>query len=242
MRPRIICHMISSVDGRLLPSRWTPLVDETRDNAKVVSERYEHIADTYTNAEGFIIGRKTMEEFNGVSASRPVDRIDEQSSRSHHVARASGQPVAVVVDPSGKLHYQAGTVDGGYHVVAILSEAVSDEYLNELRQTGVSYLFAGPKGDDMEHAAHTLHEAFGLNELLLEGGGTVNGSFLKARLIDEISLLIYPGIDGLASAPSIFDYQGQGDDHPAKGQALRHVSTQAVEGGFVWIRYLVEAV
>ena len=24
MRPRIVCHMMGSIDGRLLPDRWTP--------------------------------------------------------------------------------------------------------------------------------------------------------------------------------------------------------------------------
>lgn len=29
MKPEIICHIMSSVDGRLLPSRWTPPFDGT---------------------------------------------------------------------------------------------------------------------------------------------------------------------------------------------------------------------
>jgi riboflavin biosynthesis pyrimidine reductase len=35
----------------------------------------------------------------------------------------------------------------------------------------------------------TLGEAFAVKTILLEGGGMINGAFLKARLIDEISLL-----------------------------------------------------
>jgi riboflavin biosynthesis pyrimidine reductase len=51
----------------------------------------------------------------------------------------------------------------------------------------------------------TLGKAFGLKILLLEGGGRINGSFLKAGLIDEISLLAFPGIDGLSGMPTIFE-------------------------------------
>ena len=43
---------------------------------------------------------------------------------------------------------------------------------------------------------------------LLEGGGHLNGSLLKAGLVDELSLLHYPVIDGAASSPTIFE-QGQ---------------------------------
>ena len=41
-----------------------------------------------------------------------------------------------------------------------------------------------------------LGEHFGIRVLLLEGGGHINGAFLQADLVDEVSLLIVPGIDG----------------------------------------------
>jgi len=104
----------------------------------------------------------------------------------------------------------------------VLGEAVSDDYLSELREDGVSYLFAGPGGSDLGGALEELGKAFGLKTLLLEGGGRINGSFLKAGLIDEISLLVYPGIDGLSGMPTIFEYAGGEDGQPAVGQTLRH--------------------
>ncbi len=118
---------------------------------------------------------------------------------------------------------------------------MSDDYLAELREIGISYLFAGPEGRDLALALETLGgEAFGIETLLLEGGGTINGAFLKAGLIDEISLLIYPGIDGLAGTPSIFDYLGKPDERPAKGLSLRHTMTETLKAGMVWLRYRVE--
>jgi 5-amino-6-(5-phosphoribosylamino)uracil reductase len=76
--------------------------------------------------------------------------------------------------------------------------------------------------------------------LLLEGGGRLDGAFLKAGLIDEINLLVYPGIDGLAGVPSISQYVGQPDEQPAPGKSLLHMSTETLEGGMVWLRYLLE--
>jgi riboflavin biosynthesis pyrimidine reductase len=117
---------------------------------------------------------------------------------------------------------------------------VTDEYLAELREDGVSYLFAGPDGHDLHRAMDILGEAFGVKTLLLEGGGTINGAFLKAGLVDEISLLVYPGIDGLAGVPSIFEYGGGAGEKPAAGRSLRHLATETLEGGLVWLHYRVE--
>ena len=64
--------------------------------------------------------------------------------REIHVADRKGRNVAVAIDPQGKLHYGKDNVLGD-HAIAILGEQVSDEYLSELREDGVSYLFAGLK-------------------------------------------------------------------------------------------------
>ncbi len=42
----------------------------------------------------------------------------------------------------------------------------------------------------------------------LRVGRPSNGAFLKAGLIDEISVLIHPAVDGLAGVQTIFEYQG----------------------------------
>ena len=115
-----------------------------------------------------------------------------------------GRDVAVAIDPSGKLHYGQDHAAGD-HVIAVVGEQVPDAYLRELREDGVSYLFAGPDGRDLARALATLSRDFGLETLLLEGGGRINGAFLNAGLIDEVSVLVYPGIDGLAGVSSIFD-------------------------------------
>ena len=62
--------------------------------------------------------------------------------RADHVTPGAQRPLAVAVDPSGRLLWQTSDVDGD-HVVAILGHRVSDSYLAALRQRGVSYLFAG---------------------------------------------------------------------------------------------------
>jgi 5-amino-6-(5-phosphoribosylamino)uracil reductase len=65
--------------------------------------------------------------------------------------------------------------------------------------------------------------SFGFEAILLTGGAGINGTFLKAGLIDEISVLTHPAVDGLAGVQTIFEYPGGPDGRSGAGQALRHV-------------------
>ena len=234
MRPKIICHMVSSIDGRLLPDRWTAPAD-SRDK-DIIGTTYENVAKRL-NADGWMIGRHSMAYF----AQGQAQEGSEASSlpRSTYIADPEAKTVSVSIDRSGKLHYHTNIVEGN-HVVAVLGEQVSDAYLHELRTAGVSYVFAGSDGNDLPLAMERIGQDFGVRSILLEGGGLINGAFLKAGLIDEISLLIYPGIDGLAGIPSIFEYVGMNGENPSAGQTLRHVATETLEAGMVWLRYKVE--
>src|SRR3954469_10913455 len=234
MRPTIICHMGTSIDGRLHPSRFTRAAPGI--SWDVLRAHYEQIHDRL-DADGWIVGRKTMSEMAKGSEHSPAEI--PKLPREAHIAQRGDRKLAVAIDPSGRVHYGKDNV-GGDHAVALLGEQVSDAYLAELREDGVSYIFAGPKGDDLALAMEQLGAVYGVKKLLLEGGGGINGSFLKQRLIDEFSTLIYPAVDGLAGVQSIVDYHGAADERPGAGQALRLTGCETLEGGMVWLRHSVE--
>jgi 5-amino-6-(5-phosphoribosylamino)uracil reductase len=184
--------MGTSIDGRLHPSRFTRAA--TGISQDVLRSHYEKVHDSF-DADGWIVGRKTMSEMaKGTERSMAEVR---KVPREAHISNRDGRKLAVAIDPSGRAHYGKDNV-GGDHVVAVLGEQVSDAYLAELREDGVSYVFAGADGDDLSGAMAQLASVFGAKKLLLEGGGRINGAFLKHGLIDEFSTLIHPAVDGAA--------------------------------------------
>ncbi len=64
-------------------------------------------------------------------------------------------------------------------------EAVTDNYLRMLQKRGGSSYFAGTDGHDTRKAVEVLGKIFGRNKLLLEGGDQINGTFLKAGVIND---------------------------------------------------------
>jgi riboflavin biosynthesis pyrimidine reductase len=234
MRPYVICHMGTSIDGRLHPSRFTRAAAGI--SADVLRGHYERIHEGF-EADGWIVGRKTMSEM-AKGTERSIAEAPK-APREAHIAERRGRKLAVAIDPSGHVHYGKDNV-GGDHVVAVLGEQVSDAYLAELRQDGVSYVFAGAKGDGLSGAMEQLASLFGVKKLLLEGGGKINGAFLKHKLIDEFSTLIFPAVDGVAGTQSIVDYNGPEGDRHGAGQSLRLTHCETLEGGMVWLRHAVE--
>ena len=190
MRPYIICHMGTSIDGRLHPSRFTRAAAGISQD--VLRGHYEKVHDGF-EADGWIVGRKTMSEMaKGTERSMAdVPKLPREAHVGKRQENGRTRKLAIAIDPSGRAHYGKDNV-GGDHVVAVLGEQVSDAYLAELREDGVSYIFAGTDGHDLPDAMEQLASVFGVTKLLLEGGGNINGAFLKHKLIDEFSTLIHP--------------------------------------------------
>lgn len=82
-----------------------------------------------------------------------------------------------------------------------------------------------------------LNRELGIERLLLEGGGRTNGGFLRAGLVDEISLVIHSGVDGAQGAPAVFDSDGEEANAPSPIRSMTLNSCQVLEDGAVWLRY-----
>lgn len=221
-RPNIICHMATSLDGRLLPERW-PISDQE------VLEVYDSSA-ARLDAGGWIVGRETMQHY--VTAGEPSFG-KAGGPRTDIVVQGSTCPIAVCFDRKGRLQPEAGEIDGD-HLVLVVSEGVSFEHVEKLVARGVSVFFAGPNGEDIAGALDRIGSAFGADRLLLEGGGRINGAFLAAGLVDETSTLVFPIVDGKHGIPAIFDHSETG---PAT--ALTLLSTETLAGGTVWLRHRI---
>ena len=220
--------MATSVDGRIVVDGWPSSV------AGAVRRQYEKVHASY-EAEGWICGRLTMEPFaGGVRPEAEVAREHDGAPREDFIAAGEHDSFAFAIDASGRLAWESNDIDGD-HVVAILCERVSDEYLAGLRACGVSYLLAGARDVDLAVALEKIAERFGVRTLMLEGGGKINGGMLRAGLIDEISVLVAPVADGRTGNAALFDVN---DEVTPRRLVLQEVERH--EGDVLWLRYRVE--
>ncbi|MBQ9975320.1 MAG: RibD family protein [Clostridia bacterium] len=193
-RPYIICHMVTSADGKVTGDFLSSSACER------ATEIYYEINREYKRqgSGGFICGRITMEEsFTGgwypdLTRYEPTDSLE-----SCFFDKTCGY-YAIAFDPKGKLGWKSNVIndsDEGYdnaHIVEVLTSQVDKRYLSYLRDMKISYIIAGDSEIDVELALSIIDESLESEFYLLEGGSIINGSFLRADCVDELSLVQAP--------------------------------------------------
>jgi len=223
-RPYIICHMASSVDGKIDGSSL----------ASVMRPGEYEALHRKLGGDAWICGRTTMQQH--FAEKEPfVSATNTPAGPQPPYVAVRSDSYAISVDTQGKLRWSSNDLDGD-HLICIVSRRAPSDYLDMLRKNNISYLVSGGSSVDLTEAVTLLGERFGIRTLLLEGGGHINGGFLEAGLVDEVSLLLVPGIDGRHSIPAVFD--GVADSkHTAVPLKLK--SLEQRENGALWIRYEV---
>ena len=216
--------MLSSLDGR---------TDSDAVEAVTPEGEYE-ATSAQIPYDAWACGRTTMQEILGDDEPYAPSSDALAGPQSVFVARRA-KTYAVALDTRGKLRWTGPDVRGD-QLICVVSERAPADYVDGLRAKGISHIITGADGIDLADAISKLGEHFGVRTLLLEGGGHINGAFLRAGLIDEVSILLVPGIDGRSGIASVFDGV---DPAESTAVALKLKSVEQRTGGILWLRYEV---
>lgn len=221
-KPYIICHMMMSVDGRIDCGMTVKIAGS--------NEYYETLdaLHTPTTLSGRVTAQLEMAEPGKFTAKNPTDTTGKECFSKKREADG----YQVVVDTRGSLLWRDDR-DSDSPLIVIMSEAVSNEYLAYLDSLDISWIVCGEKHIDLRRASEILFTEFGVERMAIVGGGTINAAFLDAGLLDEVSILLGPGIDGRKGMTATFDGLPL-DTEPVN---LKLLSVQPYDNGAVWLRY-----
>ena len=213
-RPFIFCHMLTSLDGKIIGNYMgTP-------EASTAGEVFYDLAfgeNPHYRHQGWLSGRVTTDDNFTHYREPALDEHAEPVPEGDFIAVVDAEKYYVSVDPSGRLGwespeltYQTTTA----HVLEVLTGKASNAYKAFLRGLGISYVVAGDEELDYELLLSKLKETIGIETLMLGGGGVLNWSFVQAGYCDEVSVVVAPAADGSSDSPALFE-----------------------TGGSVWLRY-----
>ena len=137
----------------------------------------------------------------------------------------------IAVDTIGKLKWPHNQFDG-MPLLVITSEDCPKEYLDTLTKQYISWIAVGKDSINLKRAMEILRTEFGVERLSVTGGGNINAAFLKEGLLDEVSMMWCPGIDGRKGMTTAFDGLPQVFP-PTK---LKLMSVEKL-GDTIWARY-----
>ena len=231
-RPDIICHMVTSIDGKVTGEFLS------RPECEKATDIYYELNREYNKngANGFICGRVTMESSFTGGWYPDLTKYEPASYKDDYIPDNLSGFYAVSFDPKGKLGWKNSKIideDPGYgdaQIIEVLTEQVDVHYLAYLQSMYIPYIFAGENEIDVKIALEKLKTLMGINSILLEGGSIVNGYFQRAGVIDELSLVVAPIVAEADDKPLFMNSQSE----DFKLQETKQY------GNVLWLNYIRE--
>lgn len=221
-KPYVIVHMMTSIDGRI-DCGMTAQLDGNREYYSTLDA-----LDAPTRVSGRVTAQTEMNDGQTVPTDGPA--LGHADFSHPYDAPAYN----IIADTHGTLAWAKEGHSDFPHLI-LLSEDASQDYVDYLNQQGIAWIAAGKGQIDLAAAMDTLGSEFGIKRLAVVGGGKINAGFLNAGVVDEISLLVGPGVDGRMGQPAVFD--GRQSDQPLP---LKLKSVQSFDDGAVYLRYLTK--
>lgn len=236
-RPYLFCHMLTSLDGKIMGNYMDLPACEP------AGELFYDIAfgdEPFYRHQGWLSGRVTTDDNFTHYRTPALDPAAPPVPPGDFIA-GKAPMYYVSVDPRGVLGWQENTVTyetTTAQVIEVLTGQASNAYKAFLRQKGISYLLAGEDKLDYALLLEKLKGLFGIQVLMLGGGGVLNWSFLQAGLCDEVSIVVAPAADGNPTTQSLFlAKEGLSTD---KAISFTLLGAQSAEGNALWLRYRVD--
>lgn len=225
--------MLASLDGK---------IDGEFFSAPECAPAVQQFAKVRTiyNCNATLYGTTTMEGGYADGRIGTLPKSDTVYSREDYIAESDVDNYIVSLDPQGVLAFSGKYLEKKNrpkaHIIEVLSEQVSDDYLAYLRSLDISYVITGKDQLDCKLLLEKLKALFGIEKLMVSGGGLTNWSFVQENLIDELSLVIAPVADGSRKTASIFE---KADFLPHRDPAAFTLkSIKQIDGDTLWLRYL----
>ena len=184
--PYVILSAAITLDGKLgVKSKRTKLSSK---NDKIRVHKLRSIVDA------IIIGKNTVHHDN---PSLTVRYVKGQN------------PVRIILDSLGTIKSNSKIIQTCNSVPTIIavSESISEKNLQRLRKFSLNVIICGKNSVNIPQLLRTLLNN-GIKRILLEGGGTLNWSFIKKNLIDEAIVTLTPYILGGKDSVSLVEGTG----------------------------------
>jgi len=182
-KPKIILSAAITLDGKIGQKNKHIVLSSKADKIRVHKLR--------SKSDAILVGKNTVEQDDPLLTVR----------------YAKGKnPIRIILDSHGTIKNNSRIIKTCKRVPTIIvtSEIISKPNLNRLRKLPIDVIVCGKNQVNITKLLSVLSKK-GIKTVLLEGGGTLNRSFLKKNAIDEMIIALTPYVLGSKNTVSLFE-------------------------------------
>ena len=185
-RPYVILSAAMTLDGKIAKGRTKIKLSSKNDKIRVHKLR--------AKVDGILIGKNTLDTDNPMLNVRYV---------------TGKNPVRILLDSRGTIKSSSKIIQSCSKISTIIAttQLISKKNLSRLEKFPLEIIKCGKSSVDVVKLLKILQKK-GMKKILLEGGGTLNWSFLKRGLIDELIITITPYILGGSDSVTLVEGSG----------------------------------
>ena len=182
-KPKVILSAAITLDGKIGQKNKHIVLSSKSDKIRVHKLR--------SKSDAILVGKNTVEQDDPLLTVR----------------YAKGKnPIRIILDSHGTIKNNSRIIKTCQRVPTIIvtSEIISKSNLNRLQKLPIDVIICGKNQVNITKLLSILSKK-GIETILLEGGGTLNRSFLKKNLIDEMVIALTPYVLGSENTVSLFE-------------------------------------
>ena len=182
-KPKVTLSAAITLDGKIGQKNKHIVLSSKADKIRVHKLR--------SKSDAILVGKNTVEQDD------PLLTVRYTKGKN---------PIRIILDSNGTIKNNSRIIKTCKRVPTIIvtSEIISKPNLNRLRKLPVDVIICGKNQVNLTKLLPVLSKK-GIKTVLLEGGGTLNRSFLKKNLIDEMIIALTPYVLGSKNTVSLFE-------------------------------------
>jgi 2,5-diamino-6-(ribosylamino)-4(3H)-pyrimidinone 5'-phosphate reductase len=184
-RPHVLIMSEITVDGKLTLKKGA--------SSKILMKYMDH--------ETELLLHRTRAEYDAIMVGSNTIAIDNSYLTVRLVEGEN--PLRVIPNSRGDISLDANVLNRDAPTLIAVSKKAPADRIEAIRSRGADVVVAGEEQVDLPALMEVLHDRYGVRNLILEGGPTLNYYMLQHHLVDEIRLIHLPFIVGGADTPSL---------------------------------------
>ena len=182
-KPKITLSAAITLDGKIGLKNKHIVLSSKSDKIRVHKLR--------SKSDAILVGKNTVQQDDPLLTVRYVK---------------GKNPIRIILDSNGTIKNDSRIIKTSKQVptIIVVSEIVTKSNLNRLRKLPIDVIICGKNQVNITKLLSILSKKR-IKTILLEGGGTLNRSFLKKNLIDEMIITLTPYILGPQNTINLFE-------------------------------------